>query len=279
MLHALLVAVGIYAAYGALMFGMQRRVLFPGQFMGTPGGGAGRSKRCETVWLRTSFGKVEAWYVPAIDTGAGGKHPAVIHAHGNGEFIDLWLPYLEHYNNLGLGLLLVEFPGYGRSEGRPSQKSVGETFDKAYDWLQARPEVDADRILAHGRSVGGGAVCLLATRKKLRALILESTFTSTAQFAHGYLLPGILVRDRFDNLSVVKHFDGPVLVRHGVGDDIIPFRNGKRLAEAARNARFVTWECAHNDCPPDWIAYWKVTESFLVKSGIIGESHNENDGG
>ena len=80
----------------------------------------------------------------------------VIFAHGNGELIDYWPDELKKFNDFGLGVLLVEYPGYGRSDGTPTQKSISEAFEAAYDMLVSRPDVDAERIILFGRSVGGG---------------------------------------------------------------------------------------------------------------------------
>ena len=80
----------------------------------------------------------------------------------NGELIDFWPHELKKLNRLGIGVLLVEYPGYGRSNGSPSQKNITEAFTGAYDMLVTRPDVDPSRIVLFGRSLGGGAVCILA---------------------------------------------------------------------------------------------------------------------
>jgi len=163
----------------------------------------------------------------------------------------------------------VEYPGYGRSAGSPSQKSITQTFLAAYDALSNRKDVDPSRIILFGRSLGGGAVCALAARRPSAALILMSTFTSARAFAKRYLAPSFLVRDPFDNLAVVKNYPAPVLILHGRRDTVIPFSHGVELHRAARQGTLIAYEAGHNDCPPDWKVFWRHVRSFLRENKII----------
>ena len=258
----------LYFVYAGLFFIFQRRLVFPRHLLGTPGAG-GHARGVETLWIDTPSGKVEAWYLPAGLIGEGGPAPAVIFAHGNGEVIDFWPELLREFNRLGLGVLLVEYPGYGRSEGLPSQQRIADAFVAAYDTLVSRAEVDASRIVLFGRSLGGGAVCALAAQRPAAALILMSTFTSIRAMARKFLLPGFLARDPFDNLSVVRAYPGPVLVVHGRVDTIVPYAHGLELDHAARRSKMITYRCGHNNCPPDWEAFWEAVAGFLREAGVI----------
>ena len=166
-------------------------------------------------------------------------------------------------------MLLVEYPGYGRSEGRPSRSSIGETLLTAYDWLVTREDVDPKRIVGMGRSLGSGAVTDLAMERSLGALILISPFTSVGAFAKRYLLPAFLARDRFDNLAVLRRWEGPVLLMHGLRDRVIPHSHSERLLRASTSAQLVSLDCGHNDCPPDPEAYFETLGAFLVRAGVI----------
>jgi pimeloyl-ACP methyl ester carboxylesterase len=257
----------IYAAYCVLLFVVQRQVLFPRYMIPTPPAPDLQARGIEPVWLETSFGKVEAWYLPPQSTGK--PSPAVIFGHGNGELIDYWPQELSRFAKMGVGLLLVEYPGYGRSAGSPSQESISETFIKAYDRLAARQDVDASRIVLFGRSLGGGAVCDLALKRPSAALILMSCFKSVSAFAVRYLAPAFLIRDPFDNLSAVRQYPGPVLVIHGRFDEVVPFSHGRELNAAARNAKLMVYEAGHNDCPPDWEVFWRDVQEFARANGIL----------
>jgi hypothetical protein len=259
-------AVGIYAAYCALLFFLQRQVIFPRYLIPAPALPDFKALRIEPVWLETSFGKVEAWYLPPLS--ADKPAPAVIFGHGNGELIDYWPNELGRFASMGVGLLLVEYPGYGRSAGSPSQGSISETFTLAYDRLAGRADVDPARIVLFGRSLGGGAVCDLAMKRPAAALILMSTFKSVNAFAVRYLAPAFLIRDPFDNLAAVRQYPGPVLVIHGNADEVVPFGHGRALHAAARNGKMIVYEAGHNDCPPDWAVFWRDVGDFLRSAGV-----------
>ncbi len=259
-----------YCAYALLLFVVQRSVMFPrnlidaGDYNTTP-----RVDGLVKIHVNTSQGKVEAWYMPALGADRDKPSPAVIYGHGNAELIDFWPETLAPFTQMGLGLMLVEYPGYGRSEGSPSQQSITETFTAAYDWLAKRADVDADKIVLFGRSLGGGAVCALASRRPSAAMILMSTFTSARSFAKNYLAPGFLMRDPFDNLAVINTYSKPVLIIHGQDDSLIPYEHAVKLHQAADRGRLVAYPSDHNDCPSDWARFWQDVKKFLADEGLL----------
>ena len=117
------------------LFLMQRSILFPRNQIPYPTDTGIKIARLEKTWLDTEFGKIETWYLPPVSGPQAKPAPAVIFGHGNGELIDYWPKTLQNFNRMGIGLLLVEYPGYGRSSGTPSQKSITATFVAAYDAL------------------------------------------------------------------------------------------------------------------------------------------------
>lgn len=254
---------GMLLLYWAALFAVQRSLLFPG---GISEPGLTRPPDAEQVWLPTSAGRVEAWYLPPLgDVSRAGRGPLLVYTHGNGELIDYWPAAFLEPRRFGLGVLLVEFPGYGRSQGHPSEASIRETMLAAFEWVRGRADLDPERVVAHGRSLGGGAACLLAAARPVRALILESTFTSVRSFAGNFGAPGFLVRDPFDNLAVVRGFAGPLLVFHGERDQVIPAKHGRALAAAGQKAELVLLPCGHNDCEPAW----SRVRTFLAKQQIL----------
>jgi len=259
----------LYSAYCGFLFFMQRHVLFPRFMIETPPMQTQKISDIERNFIETDSGKIEAWYMPPASGSADNAAPALIFAHGNGELIDFWPDELRVFTQFGVGVLLVEYPGYGRSEGTPSQRSITDAFVCAYDFLVAKKEVDSSRITFVGRSIGGGAVCALAEKRTPAAIILISAFTSIRSFSTKYLVPGLLMRDPFDNLKVIAAYDGPVLVIHGKNDEIIPFSHGVALSKAARKATMVAYDCGHNDCPPDPDLFREDIKKFLKKSGIL----------
>jgi len=249
----------IAAAYLAVLYLAQRSLLFPAPVNRLPAD----TGRAEIVRLPLAGGEAQALLLVPAEVPAG-PVPLLIFMHGNAELADDWVPVFEEVTTWGMAALLLEYPGYGRSAGRPSEPSINEAAAAAYDWAQADPRIDAKRIVPYGRSLGGGAAARLAADRKTPALILESSFTSVADFAAQFLAPAFLVRDRFDTLGALSAFRGPLLVVHGSLDTIVPIAQGRALAAAVPGARFHEVPCGHNDCPRPWY----LIRQFLEESGV-----------
>ena len=259
----------LYVSYCGFLFLLQRQIMFPRNQIPQPLQSEQKIAGLEKIWLATDSGKVEAWFLPPVDPQTKMPAAAVIFGHGNGELIDFWPDELERFTRLGIAVLLVEFPGYGRSAGNPSETSITRTFVAAYDALTSRKDIDPSRIILFGRSMGGGAVCALARQRPSAVMILMSTFTSAKSLAKKFLFPPFLVRDPFNNLVVVKSYRKPVLIIHGRHDSIIPFSHGSALYQAANNGKMIAYDAGHNDCPPDWNVFWQDMEGFLRENGLL----------
>lgn len=262
-------ALACYTVYCAALFLFQRRLMFPRYLAPAPPASGSPTDGVEKMQIAVSGGNIEAWFLPPRIEASGTAAPAIIFAHGNAETINDWPNMLDWLPGEGIGVLLVEFPGYGHSHGTPSQASITEAFTAAYDMIVRRGDVDENRIVLFGRSIGGGAVCALAQKRPSAAIILMSAFTSARFFASAYLAPGFLVLDAFDNLSVIQNYPNPVLVIHGTDDDIIPYAHGKALARAAARGQLISYKSGHNDCPPDWQKFREELSVFLLEAGII----------
>ena len=270
MIRILLTAAGLYLAYAGLVFFLQRSLIFPRGVI-PPFTDPVRPQGTEVLSIHTGEEAVEAWFIPA-DATFSGPRPAVIFAHGNAELIDFWPEYLKPLSQNGMHLLLVEYPGYGRSQGRPSEISIHRAFTAAYDQLVAKNTVDPNKIILFGRSIGGGAICGLAKARPSAALILLSTFTSIRYYAPRYGLFPFMIRDPMDNLGVLKEYPGPALILHGKQDELIPFTHATALMSVSRNARLIAYDCGHNDCPPDWNGFWKDVFAFLRENDMMKPS-------
>lgn len=266
--------IGIYLAYCGLLFIFQRQMLFPRYMVMTRASLPDGFPGLERIWLELPDMRVEAWFLPVRN--AVQPAPVVIITHGNAESIDFLPDEFEPFTERGISLLMVEFPGYGRSQGSPSQRTITATMLKAYDVIAARPDVDADRIILMGRSLGGGAVCQLADRRPIRGLILVSAFTSVTAFAPRYLAPPFLVKDPFDNLAVIRAFRRPVLIIHGSRDEIIPYRHGQTLAAAAPDGNLVSFSSGHNDLPTDSRQFWQAIDEFLRRIMLFPQEKATN---
>ncbi len=197
--------------------------------------------------------------------------PLIIFAHGNGELAYFWMQEFQALANHGLAVLLLEYPGYGGAEGRPSQASIQAAVLAAYDHAVARNDIDSDNIIAYGRSIGGGAAAILADKRRVRALCLESTFSSLATLVSEKGLPSFLLRDRYDNETIVRSLDVPIFLYHGAQDTLIPLHHSEALQKATKNAEMHTQPCGHNDCPRPWpelLTFLKVKLGLLENRAI-----------
>ncbi len=259
----LVVALSVWAAAILLL---QRSVLFPRHAISPP---PSPPEGGETWWLDTSAGRTEARFLPGVGADALHPGPLAVFTHGNGELIDFWIDGMDAYRRAGVSVLLPEYRGYGRSAGRPGQRALVQDASAFLDRALARPEVDPDRLIFHGRSLGGGVVCGLATRQAPAAMVLQSSFSSvTAMAWRTLLVPRFLVLDPFDNLGAVRRLEAPLLVIHGRHDEVIPFEHGQALAEAAPNGRLIAKECGHNDMPMG-TGFWADVLGFLKEQGVV----------
>jgi uncharacterized protein len=261
LLTAIVFAAALYAAYCAQLWSVQRRMMFPGAQMR-----AVVDKRdwpAEAVQLKLGDAQaVLAIWLPAITEAPAST---IVFFHGNAEFAYQSVAAISRLSGGSRNLLSLEYPGYAGAPGEPTLVSIRDASLIAYDWLLQQPDVDPRRIIALGRSVGGGPAAELSRHRPLAALVLVSTFTSIADMARGLYVPSTLIRDPFDNRAAVAAFAGPVLILHGRRDDVLPYAFGVALGKASPRAEFVTLSCAHNDCALDGTELSAALAAFLEK--------------
>jgi alpha-beta hydrolase superfamily lysophospholipase len=160
--------------------------------------------RVEDVELTTRNGvRIHAWW-----TAPEGWRPsrgAMLYCHGNAGNVSARGEHLADWQaRTGAAALIFDYPGYGRSGGRPSEAGCYAAADAAHDWLSAAGRVPAERVLILGRSLGAAVAVDLARRRPHRALVLYSPFTSFPDLAQEkcrWLPARRLVRNRFDSLA------------------------------------------------------------------------------
>ncbi len=260
----------IYGLYLVVGLAIQRRMMFPTWIV--PDYEVDTTTypaAYETHTIDTPAGTTNYLYIPADRDEAG---PLVVFAHGNAEIIDIWPPLLEPYLRMGVSVLIVEYRGYGQADGAPSQRAITADFAAALDEVIQRPEVDPNRLIYHGRSIGGGVACRLARQRKPAAIILQSTFTDTGAVAMRYGYLPWLMRDRFNNAAVLRRYDGPVLLLHGNRDGIITFGHSEKLHQLAPHSRLIEFDnVGHNDLPIESDEFWQTIGSFLRDAELVAE--------
>lgn len=127
--------------------------MFPVSFAGQPNG-ATPNERLE---IDTDEGRTVAWYDPASDAGVDAPTPLVVFFHGNAELVDQQQSIINLYRSMGISVFMVEYRGYGDSEGTPSQQSIVSDTVAMLKMMLDRPEIDPERLIFHGRSMGAGS--------------------------------------------------------------------------------------------------------------------------
>lgn len=194
---------------------------------------------------------------------------AVLLCHGNGGNLSHRGRMLTHWiKEIGVAVLIFDYPGYGKSSGEPSEDGCYAAGEAAYDWLHQSAKVPAERILLYGGSLGGGIATNLAERRPHWALVLVAAFTSFPDMAETRFpwLPGRwLVHNRFDNLDKIAQCRGPIFIAHSPQDGLIPFEQGKRLYAAAPEPKrfFALLNRRHKDMPH--AAFYPALRDFLDK--------------
>ena len=228
------------------------------------------------IELQTTAGtRVHARWFPR--DGAAG---AILFCHGrNGNLSrELGLAEIEAWQReIGASVLIFDYPGYGRSSGRPTEAGCYAAADAAYLWLTQVQGVTSSRVLIYGRSLGTAVAVELASRRPHRALVLVAPFTSLPDIALGYfpLLPAHqLMRNRFDNLERIGRCPQPLFIVHGTRDSVVPFAQGEALFAAARAPKqFLTVEGGrHGNCVTT--TFFAALRRFLNRSSrfVLGKA-------
>ncbi len=187
----------------------------------------------EDAWFQAADGtRIHGWYVPRQNARA-----AVLFCHGNGGNLTHRVDTLTMlHRRVGVSVLIFDYRGYGRSEGKPSEAGVLADARAAREWLAAREKIRPADVVLMGESLGGAVAVDLAARDGARALVLESTFSSlpdVAAYHYTWLPVRWAMRTRFDSVAKIGDYRGPLLQAHGDADTIVPLRFGRRLFEAA----------------------------------------------
>lgn len=197
--------------------------------------------RVEDVWLRTEDGvRLHAWHAAPVVGRAGALEAvattrALIYLHGNAGNISHRYEIIESFASLPANVLALDYRGYGRSEGAPSEDGLYRDARAAWDYLTETRGVPASRVVVYGESLGGAVAVDLASRVQPCALVVQSSFTSIADMAAEVMpfVPRFVIRTKMDSLGKIARVRAPVLVVHSPADDVVPYKLGRKLYEAA----------------------------------------------
>jgi fermentation-respiration switch protein FrsA (DUF1100 family) len=132
-------------------------------------------------------------------------------------------------------VFIIDYRGYGKSEGSPSEQGVYRDARAAWDFLTRRLGIAPNRIVIYGESLGGAAAIDLAAHESPGGLIVQSSFTSMPDMVSHLMpvYPRFLLQTRMDSISKIAKIDCPKLFVHGTVDELVPFEMGQRLYSAS----------------------------------------------
>ena len=245
-----LLAAGAVLGLGLLLCGCAsrgERFLLPGAaHQGRPEAVLPPNPRYELLSLPVQGGRtIAAQFGKALD--ANGRPiesarpcPTLLFFYGNGTCMAGCQRLFEGLRRLGVNVLIPEYPGYGMSEGRPSEEGCYAAADAAYAYLMSRSDIDRAQIVLAGHSLGGGVAIDLASRRHVAALIVLSTFTSIRDVLRAglpgplrCLAPSLGARCKFESLTKIPSVSCPIFIVQGTADRLVPRWMAERLANAA----------------------------------------------
>ncbi len=215
--------------------------------------------------------RLHGWFV---------EHPkprgTVLYFHGNGENAGQQADVLADLRDrFRLSVLVFDYRGYGKSEGRPSERGIRRDAQAALKWLNERTRTTPDEVIFFGRSLGGAVAIELAESEGCKALVLSSAFSSLVEVAashYPWLPVGWLMRNRYPSAERIASCPQPLLQAHGTSDTMIPQWSARKLFDAspAAHKRFVELHGGgHND--PYSGAFWTAFRQFLDEVAPAGQ--------
>jgi fermentation-respiration switch protein FrsA (DUF1100 family) len=228
-------ALCLYLGLSALLYFTQRSLMyFPDTAHVTPAQAG--LPHVEEVPLTTADGEhITVWHAPPVE----GK-PVIVYFHGNGGALHYRVARFEKLIEDGIGLVAVEYRGYGGNSGSPSESGLIADAETAYAFAAAH--YSTSQIVLWGESLGTGVAVALAAEKPVARVILEAPFTSAAAVAkkqYWYMPVGLLMKDQFHSDERIDKVTAPLLILHGFKDHVVPFAMGQQLFELAHQPKYI----------------------------------------
>ena len=237
----------VYIGWGLMLYILQPKLLYAPtrELFYTP---AELDLEFENVIFKTADGlRLSGWFIPAQIS-----RFTILFCHGNGGNMMHCLDSIDIFHNLGLSCFIFDYRGYGESGGKPSEEGTYLDAQAAYKWLTEEKKVPPGDIIVFGMSLGGSIAAYLASKSKVAALVIESTFTSYADIGsrfYPYMPVRWFARFGYKTIHYIKDIRCPVMLIYSRDDEVVPFEFGLELFNSANEPKeFVEIFGGHNDC-------------------------------
>lgn len=194
--------------------------------------------RQEVIFPITSGKHLHGWYF----ANPGAKE-TVLYSHGNSDNLTYYLRFVGLLLNSGTSVFIYDYEGYGKSEGGPSLAGICRDGIAAYDYLKTERHLRPNQIIIFGQSLGTGVSCFIASKRPAAGIILQSGFSSLSKLAEEFYPPlalypsCLLFNQGLDNLAVLEKPHAPLLLLHGMKDDLIPVAHSEEMFKCARGPK------------------------------------------
>jgi uncharacterized protein len=229
------IAVCLYVGLAAMIYLAQRSLMyFPDRFHATPAE-AGLPQAAEVPLTASDGAQIRVWHVPPQ-----GDNPVILYFHGNGGALKYRVARFQQLIAAGIGLVALEYRGYGGLPGSPSEQGLIHDAEAAYAFAAAH--YPAQRIVPWGESLGSGVAVALAAEKPVGRVILEAPFTSAlavGERRYWYLPVRLLMKDQFRSDQRIAKVTAPLLILHGLHDQVVPYAMGERLFDLANKPKHI----------------------------------------
>ena len=234
-----------YVAVVGVLYARQRSLMYFPDTVHTTPAEAGLPEATEVPLTAADGVHITAWFAAPQ-----GDKPVIVFFHGNGGSLRYGAARFRRLIGAGVGLVALEYRGYGGNEGSPSESGLIADGEAAYAYAAAH--YPANQIVLWGQSLGSGVAVAVAAEKPVARVILEAPFTSTAAVAsirYWYIPVGLLMKDQFHSDRRIERVTAPLLILHGVKDQVVPYAMGERLFELANKPKHIVrfLDAGHED--------------------------------
>jgi fermentation-respiration switch protein FrsA (DUF1100 family) len=229
------VLICLYLGIAAILYVAQRSMMYFPETVHTTPAQAGLPEAQEVSLTAADGVRIIAWYAAPRD-----DKPVILYFHGNGGALRYRVDRFRKIIGDGIGLVAIEYRGYGGSNGSPSETGLIADGEAAYAFAAARYQ--AQQLVLWGESLGSGVAVALAAEKPVGRVILEAPFTSAAAVAatrYWYLPVRLLMKDQYRSDERIGKVTAPVLILHGMHDHVVPFAMGERMFELTKAPKHI----------------------------------------